>query len=78
MNSGEHAHKDTKGSEIWPLSYMSQRLREMQKTTRVLSRPGSEFSAQRPHGAEKRAEKGGLWMVCAGDHINAVKNPQIL
>lgn len=46
---------------------------------RLLSRPGPEFSAQKPHGAKKPAEKGGIWIVCAeGEQINTVKNPQIL
>lgn len=51
----------------------------MQETKRLLSRPGHEFSAQRPQGAKKPAEKGGVWIVCTeGDQINTVKNPQIL
>lgn len=48
-------------------------------TQRLLSRPGPEISAQKPHGAEKPAEKGGVWIAGAeGYQINTGKNPQIL
>lgn len=61
-NSGEHPHKETKRSEIEPLSYISQRRRDARnkKTQSLLSRPGPEFSAQRPNGTKKPAEKGGV------------------
>lgn len=81
IRNDEHLHKETKRSETGSLSYMSQRLRDIQKTKR-LKDSWAELDLNlvlRGLMELRNLLKGGIWIVCAeGDQINKVKNPQIL